>query len=333
MNIRHFLLFIHKKVQELTNSKASARDLNRGLSRCGLLNLFVYIPILFCACTTRYAAYSPEPVPEYSLPKEPIRLALCLGSGGSRGIAHLGVLYELEKANIPIDLIVGCSAGSVIGASYADHPHVEDLIPKFKQQKKDHLLDMDMLNMRYGIYKGSAFQNFLMNHLKSTCFEELKIPCLVVATDMISGEELCFGSGPLAPIIHASCAIPYYFHPVEIYGRYLIDGGVTNPVPTSIAKKHGAGLIIAVDITFALPTNLPTNLLGIAKRSMEICFHKVNKLCLEQADIVITPDIKTIGVFEDQAFDLLFEAGRASAREAIPEIQSRLDSLKRNPAL
>ena len=287
--------------------------------------LILLIPIIFCSCSTRYVAYDPQPIPEYKLSDKPIVVALCLGAGGSRGIAHLGVLYELEKAGIPIDLIVGASAGSVIGASYADHPHVEDLIPKFKSQRKDRLLDMDMLNLRYGIYKGAAFQNFLIESLNATHFEDLQIPCLVVATDMISGEELCFGSGPLAPVIHASCAIPYFFHPVEAYGRYLIDGGVTNPIPVSIAKKHGAQVIIAVDITFSLPKALPTNLLGIAKRSMEICFHKVNRLCLENADVVITPDVKTIGVFEDEAFDLLFEAGRASAREALPEIQRLLE--------
>lgn len=281
----------------------------------------------FCACSTRYSAYRPEPIPEYKFKGDFPTVAVCLGGGGSRGIAHLGVLYEFEKAGIPIDLIVGTSAGSVIGASYADNPSVENLIPRFKVQRKTHLLDIDMFNMRYGIYKGIAFQKFLVDSLSVNRFEDLKIPCLVVATDMISGEEICFGSGPLAPAIHASCAVPYYFQPVELYGRYLIDGGVTNPVPVSVAKRHNAKLIIAVDITFSLPETLPGNLIGIAKRSMEICFQKINQMCLQQADVIICPDVKKIGMFEDEAFQELFEAGRQAARAALPQIQEKLAAL------
>lgn len=276
---------------------------------------------------SRYRHYNPEPIPTYVPRNDEVRVALVLGSGGARGIAHLGVLSAFEEANIPVDLLVGASAGSVIAAMYANNPKVEELIPKLKSQNKKMLLDMDMLNLRYGIYKGVAFRAFLAESMSVKTFEELQIPCIIVATDLISGEQIAFGSGEIVPCMHASCALPYFFHPVELYGRILVDGGVTNPVPVSIAKEYNPEMIIAVDITGALPKELPTNLLGVARRSIEICFQRMNGLCTADADVVITPAVKEIDTFEDKAFDQLFEAGKAAANEAIPEIKKRLSQL------
>ncbi|MDN3505183.1 MAG: patatin-like phospholipase family protein [Rhabdochlamydiaceae bacterium] len=284
--------------------------------------------LLFSSCQrTKYTTYDPMPIPSYHIDGEKIRLALVLGSGGSRGIAHLGVLSVFEENNIPIDLIVGTSAGSVIAALYADQQSVMKIVPKLQVKNKKMLLDMDMLNLRYGIYKGIAFKQFLGASLEAKTFEELKIPCIVVATDLVSGEEIAFGSGELVPVLHASCALPYFFHPVEIYGRVFVDGGVTNPIPVSVAKRQNPKMIVAVDITQALPKELPTNLLGVARRSMEICFQKINGMCMEDADIIIIPDVKHIDTFEDQSFSQLFEAGRVAAQAAIPAIKKQLNSL------
>ena len=292
-----------------------------------LMGLVALAPFGLTSCrSARYAYYDPKPIPTYTLPKEKIEIALVLGGGGSRGIAHLGVLSVFEEEGIPIDLIVGTSAGSVVGAMYADTLTTKPIIENYRSKKRKHLLDFNVLNLRYGIYKGEAFRNFLEQSMTAKTFDDLKIPVIVVATDLISGEEISFGSGELAPVLHASCALPYFFHPVEIYGRPFVDGGVTNPVPVSVAKRHQPRLTIAVDVTQSLPRDLPNNLVGIAKRSAEICFQKINRLCLEEADIVITPDVKGIGTFEDKAFEELYQAGRAAGKEAVQEIR---DYLKR----
>ena len=273
----------------------------------------------------RYTFYDPQPIPEYKIPNDEINIALVLGGGGSRGIAHLGVLSVLEEENIPIDLIVGTSAGSVVGAMYADSLTTKPIVANYKEKTRKHLLDFDVMNLRYGIYKGEAFRNFLEQSLSVTHFHQLKIPTIVVATDLISGEEIAFGSGEIAPVVHASCALPYFFHPVEIYGRPFVDGGVTNPIPVSVAKRHNPRLTVAVDVTQSLPRDLPTNLVGIAKRSAEICFQKINTMCLNQADVIITPDVKSIDTFEDKAFEELYQAGREAGRAALPQIRAHLE--------
>ena len=291
-----------------------------------LVILFSSLILVLNSCSsTRYARLSPKPIPEYHIKDNSIRLALVLGGGGARGIAHLGVLKAFEEENIPIDLIVGTSAGSLVGAIYASHPNVAEIIPYFKGQTKRSLLDRGM-NVRYGVYKGFAFRRFLVDTLHVQNFEQLKIQCIVIATDLLSGEEVAFGSGAIAPAIHASCALPYFFQPVEVYGRAFVDGGVTNPIPVSVAKKHNARVVVAVNISQDLPKTLPNNLLGVARRSLEICLNHMNKRCLKEADVVIHPPICDINIFEDNSYDILFNAGREEAYKAIPRIKELLKS-------
>lgn len=249
---------------------------------------------------------------------ERIRVALVLGSGGVRGMAHVGVIEELIAAGIPIDLVVGCSAGAMVGALYCDNPDIDLLRQTVWNVRTDSLLDLDFWNCRYGLSQGRSMRKALNENLAALTFEELQIPLIVVATDLYSGELVPIGSGELVNAVQASCSIPLMFAPCEHMGRVLIDGGVVNPVPANIARDLGAEVVISVDLCELLPKTIPSNLFQIAKRSAEIAFMWQNDFCNLYSDVIIRPKTMGIGTFNDKMKWQIYEAGRKAAREKIP---------------
>lgn len=248
-----------------------------------------------------------------------------LGSGGIRGMAHVGVIEELVDAGIPIDLIVGCSAGSIVGALYADKPSVDHIKHAVWDMKSDSIFDINLWNCRYGLSQGKNFYRILDDHLEAETFDELKIPLVVVATDLYSGELITLGSGDLVKSVQASCSIPFFFVPRDYLGRILVDGGVVNPVPAMVARDLGADLIIAVDLCELLPKTYPKNLFQVFDRSTEIVFMWQNQVCSSHADFVIRPKTCGVGTFNDTMKQLLYESGKEAAREMIPEILKKID--------
>ncbi|WP_194848082.1 patatin-like phospholipase family protein [Candidatus Neptunochlamydia vexilliferae] len=230
----------------------------------------LFILTLFCVgCTSlKLSQAKPEPIPQFQGVKKPVKVALVLGGGGSKGIAHIGVLQELEQAGIHPDLIIGCSSGAIIGSLYADHPSVVRLEELLIDLKRSDLMDISF--SRFGLTKGTMLETFLEKHLEAFQFHQLKIPFIAVAADLATGELIELGRGPIIPAIHASSAAPGVFNPVYYLGRYLVDGGVVNPIPVNIAKKYGAEVVIAVDIGEELTKKDPSNLFAIAERSLYI---------------------------------------------------------------
>lgn len=292
-------------------------------------NKFLYIQlltILLCSCCPHL--YLPEddppPLPSFCVPDK-IRVALVLGSGGVRGMAHVGVLEEFEKAGIPFDIIVGCSAGSIVGALYADHPSVDYIKDAVYQIKTNSVIDIDLMDCRFGISQGNSMRTVLDKYLDAGCFEHLQIPLVVVATDLRTGELVPMATGDLVQAVQASACIPFIFVPIERDGRILVDGGVVNPVPVCVAKDLGADIVIAVDLCELLPKTFPTNLFQVATRSSEIIFLWQNQRCTKNADIIVQPKMCDIGTFNDDKKMQIYEAGKVAAREAIPKIQALLE--------
>lgn len=280
------------------------------------------IALLLVSCGTKYNIdENPKPVP-INLPCHPIRVAVVLGGGGARGVAHVGVLAEFEEAGIPIDAIVGCSAGSIVGALYADCPDAAKVRRLIQPVKTWDILDISLVYCRYGLVQGRSLRNFLWYNLSCERYDELKIPLYVVATDLLSGELITFSSGPIIPTIHASSCVPFIFAPVLLNGRLLVDGGVADPIPVGVAKEIGAEIAIAIDLSELLPPTCPTNLFGVATRSAEIKFLLQSQSCADGADIIIKPDLGEVGMFDDKYHAAMYEAGRKAAREAIPKIRA-----------
>lgn len=289
--------------------------------------LALLIILAGCGCPHRYIpADCPDPLPAFYVPNR-IRVALVLGSGGVRGIAHVGVLEELVNAGIPIDLIVGCSAGSIVGAIYADHPCIEHVKQAVWAMRSHSLCDVDLWNCRFGLSQGQSMLRVIDRDLDAETFEELAIPLVVVATDLHTGELVPIGAGNLPKAVRASCSIPLVFVPCEYGGRILVDGGVVNPVPVKLAYDLGAELVIAVDLCELLEPTFPTNLFEVGLRSVEIAFMWQNEACTRAADIVIRPKTCGVGAFNDRMKGLVYEAGKEAAREQIPVIQQLISEI------
>lgn len=273
-----------------------------------------------CSCPRKYVPKAvPDPLPMFYVP-EKIRVALVLGSGGVRGMAHVGVIEELVAAGIPIDLIVGCSAGSIVGALYADNPNTHCLKRSVWRMKSNSLLDIDIWECRYGLSQGRSMCRVLDQCLDARTFEQLKIPLIIVASDLHTGELVPLGSGDLVKAVRASCSIPFVFVPVDHLGRILVDGSVSNPVPAKIPLDLGADIIIAVDLCELLDKTFPTNLFTVATRSAEIAFMWQNESCTRHADVIIRPKTCGVGAFNDTVKSEIYWAGRKAAREQVPRI-------------
>jgi NTE family protein len=280
------------------------------------------IVCLLTGCSSVYqqsAVQSEIPVFET---KKPVKIALVLGGGGSRGLAHLGAIKELEAAGLRPDLIIGCSAGSIVGALYADNPELTGLEETLLKMTRSDMLDTTWL-FRQGVVKGNALQSFLKKQLRAKTFDELKIPLIVIATDLFTGETIELSQQDLPIAIGASCAVPGVFHPVLLHGRYLIDGVASNPVPVEIAKKYGAEVIIAIDVSEKLPSAKPSHFFGIAKRGVEIMYQKLVEKSLIHADIPIRMEFQDVGMFCDHLNREMYEHGRQKMITMLPEIKKK----------
>lgn len=262
-----------------------------------------------------------------------IEVALVLGGGGSRGIAHAGVIEVLEENNIPIDIIVGSSAGSAVGAIYADTKNSKETKNILFRAKTNEILDfsiIDFLSMLHTTKTpvvGQAYENFIFENLKAKTFDQLKIPLAVVTVDTITGQKFIIDSGPIAPAVRASSAIPPIIAPVKLYGKLLFDGGILEPVPVDTAKNYSPKITIAVDISTLPPKTEAVNALDLTYRALWFSYFKLARTQSRTADIDIYIDLDGHGTFEDNRKEELYQAGRKAALEMIPVIKAKLNKI------
>lgn len=247
-------------------------------------------------------------------------LALVLGSGGGRGFAHIGVIKVLEENGIPIDIVVGTSAGSVVGALHAGGYHAEELEQLALKLNQKQLDDYELsIN---GYIRGERLQDFINQALQNRSIEQLDKPFAAVSTELTSGKEVVFNHGNTGMAVRASSSIPGVFHPVMINGLEYVDGALKDPVPVDVAHLMGADIVIAVDVT-QQPQNNPetTNVLETLKQSIRIMQQSIIDNEITAAQIVIhpnigvTPDINTVSKLQ------LIQAGAEAARAALPAIR------------
>ena len=177
-------------------------------------------------------------------------VALVLGSGGARGLAHIGAIEALEERGYTISSIAGCSMGSIIAGMYAAGQLKEAKV-WFLQVDKQLILRMMDINLLSGnsLVKGQRIIEELEKVVPDRPLEELNIPCTIVASDMISTEEVVFRTGSLFKAVRASISIPLFFQPVQMDQRLLIDGGILNPLPLHVVERHEGDILIAMDIS------------------------------------------------------------------------------------
>lgn len=263
------------------------------------------------------------------------KVGLALGGGYARGLAHIGVLEVLEREGIPIDLIAGTSIGALVGALYA-REHDSSLIRKQAMQ-----LDwigvtslVDLAVSRSGFVGGKRVTNLLRRLMGDVTFAELSIPLSCVATDIISGEEVVINQGAVLEAVRSSISIPVIFSVAKKDGKFLVDGGLVNQVPVNVARKMGADVVIAVDITPTraeranfLTKNEQTkepSLFQVMVQTIYITTYLSTRQASEGADVVIHPHLAHIAPGEfHRARECILE-GEYSAVDSLAEIKRHL---------
>lgn len=249
-------------------------------------------------------------------------IGIALGGGFARGIAHVGVLRVLEENGIPVDLLAGTSVGALVGAAYASGTSLDELE---RQGMLTHFRDFGRWTIsRMGMATNERLEGFLRRFTTIRTFEEMKIPFGIVATDLVSGETVCFTKGEVGPPLRASCAYPGLFIPVVHEGRMLVDGFLTEHVPTESLRKMGADVVIAVHLDPGQPNEKPKNTIEVIGRSFSIIQEQTPPRWLRYADVILQPMVKDIHWDDFQKTPQLVAAGVEAARAALPEIKAAL---------
>lgn len=254
------------------------------------------------------------------------RIALVLGGGAARGFAHVGVIRAIEQEKIPIDLIVGTSVGSLIGALYAHEMNSFELEWTAFTLERDDLLDYALLSATMGPIRGERLEMFVNKKIPVTNIEALKIPFAAVATDLNRGTRVVLDRGPLARAIRASCAIPGVFQPVEHQGRMLVDGGAVDNLPVAVAREKGADIVIAVDISQNVTNYNITNLIDVTLQAVNIMFAEnvINKR--RDADVLISPAVGSVAMMDFTQKKRLMQAGMEAGQQAAPAIRQAIEA-------
>ncbi|MEJ2168558.1 MAG: patatin-like phospholipase family protein [Desulfobacterales bacterium] len=176
-------------------------------------------------------------------------VGLVLGSGSSRGWAHIGAIEALEEAKIPIDYIVGCSVGSYVGAIYASGSLKSLREFVLKMDGKKIFSYFDVVFPRSGVLNGTRrLKELYSMHTDAADFSDLKIPLLMVATDLATGKKLVLKSGSVLEALRATMSVPGLFAPVKVKERWLVDGGLVDPVPVGVARALETDVVVAIDL-------------------------------------------------------------------------------------
>jgi len=291
---------------------------------------------VLAACTTTSAKKDPvtppvgpstAPATQAAVPPRqvaPPKIALVLGGGGARGFAHVGVLRVLVQEKIPIDLIVGTSVGSLIGALYAANPDVFELEWKSFEIDKDDLFDYSIFSAKAGLVKGEAIKDFVRKNVKKQLIEQFPVRYIAVATDLNNGERVEFKSGPIVDAVRASVAIPGVFSPVRVNDRLLVDGGVVANIAVDTAKANGADIVIVSNISQRVVDYNVDDMLSTIMQSITIMMAEAATSQLQHADVVVSPDIGDVGTLDFSQKKRCTQAGIEATQAQIANIRAAI---------
>ena len=276
-------------------------------------------------------------------------IALVLSSGGARGLAHIGVIEELEAQGYRITSIAGCSMGALIGGFYAAGKLADyrEWMKTIDRKKMRNLIDFS-LSWNH-IVKGERIIEAMKEIVPDVCIENLLIPYCAVSTDWEHGEEVVFREGSLYEAIRASISLPSFFDPIRKNGRVLIDGGVINPLPLNHVERHEGDILVGSDVSGQdykkqsslqqmarekrkadrslggiilnklIPDNIEFNYITLLSRTSSLMIRQNSKLMaqLVKPDVLIDIQMDKYGSFDYDKSEKLIEIGRSKTRQAM----------------
>jgi NTE family protein len=255
-------------------------------------------------------------------PKAKPVIALALGGGAAKGFAHIGVIKALEAQGIVPDIVIGTSAGSLVGALYASGKNGFELQEMAIPFDKWQFIDWGMPNR--GLMKGDALTKFVNSAVGGRAIEKFPKKYGAVATDLQSGEPIVFRSGDAGIAVLASSSVPLAFQPVTIRGRQYVDGGLTSPVPVRLAYEMGASFVIGVDISDKPASGNINSTMDVALQTLAIMGQMIRRYEQPVADVMIRPDISKLGSVDfDNRHQAILEGERAAGMQ-MPGLKDKL---------
>jgi NTE family protein len=266
------------------------------------------------------AAVRPSPLPR--------RLAIVFGGGSARGFAHIGVIKALEVFGVKPDLIVGCSAGALVGAFWAAGYSGREMEALAYDVRDSAVIDLVAPNTegRRGLLSGQSLESFVNKGVRGRSLSGLLTPLVTVATQFPSGQLQEFKTGDVGFAVRASCSIPGIFLPAELGGQEYLDGGLVSPIPVQTARAQGATLVVAVDVGAEDPSAYRQRSTGgmyeLILRSFEIMGKSLRQFEGKQADFIIRPDVGRISSTDFASRRALIEAGYKAGERLAPLIKA-----------
>lgn len=323
-----------------------------------LVTLFLLFFVFYQNIRAQSSSF-PVSAPDTLSPLIRPHIGVVLSGGGAKGFAHIGALKVIEEAGLPIDFIAGTSMGSIIGGLYAMGYDLETMIELTKLQDWDAVMAdiipqkyipidekrMDRhylatfpfrdkkIQMKPAIHEGVRI-NLLLARLTSPAYKiedynDLSIPFLCVASDMEKAEAYEMTKGNLQRSIRASMSIPFYFSPVEVDGRLLVDGGLRNNFPVQNVKDKGVDIIVGIDVQrdFRKKDDLHS-MAKIMDQIIAMADIEANREAKRKVDIYIKPELSDFSMMDFNSFDTIIKIGEMTAREYLPQLKSLADSIK-----
>jgi len=290
---------------------------------------FAFVFLMLFGPTACKSTTAPPPVVE----RPPAKIALALGGGAARGFAHIGVIKALEAQGISPDIIVGTSAGSVVGALYAAGYDGFQMQELSMTMEEDQLIDGSgiyrciaetVVSDKKGCIKGQALQDFINRNVHDRPIEKLDKTFAAVATNLSNGEMMVFRTGNTGAAVRASSSVPVFFQPVKINGQDYVDGGLVEPVPVSVARSLGADFVIAVDISDRPLDRRTEGVVDIMWQTFSIFGQTINRYELPKADVVVRPVTYGIPATDASGRNKAVLEGEKAVSVILPMLKARL---------
>jgi NTE family protein len=288
-----------------------------------LFHLFLWTTsmVLFGCASAPPNAPVKEPTVSVTVPKTPPKIGLALGGGAARGFAHVGVIQVLEEAGISPVLVTGTSAGSLVAALYASGKNGAQLQKVAESMDESTIADWTLPFFGRGVLRGEALAKYVNAQVGQKLIEAMPLPLGIVATDLNSGNDMLFQRGDTGTAVRASSAVPAVFTPVKINGHDYVDGGLSSPVPVRAARKMGAELVIAVDISSPPEGSSASGTIEILLQTFSIMGKSINGFELKDADVVVRPVLTGVSSSDFSSRKRSIEAGRQAMLQALPQLR------------
>jgi NTE family protein len=299
-------------------------------------SIFIIFVVLFSVCTSfaEVKGFNEEKffidvlwrkamsIEEKKLPK----IALVLGGGGARGFAHIGVLKVIQEERIPVSLVIGTSVGSIAGALFcvgASLENIQNDIKDFDVGNISNFSSISLLEMLLAdhLLSNKKLEKFINARIGDVTFNQLQIPLVCIATDLITGERILLREGSVAFAARASSTVPGIFQPVEYNQRYLIDGGLSENIPVSVARIFKADVIIAVPLSTDITKNNVNNIFLTLMQAIYIQGQSLDQYNLSKADVIICPDVGDLNAADFAGAYKTIDKGYIAMKKSIKEIK------------